>query len=238
MQRSTRTRRGLLARSRIAASDAGDRVALYLPNIPAFALAYLGIQRMGGVAVSINAMLTSEEVEYILNDSSARIVFTVGDTLSNVPKDRCPALERIVVCEGDAGSETALGNWIAGDDVPQIMADRGPDEQAALLYTSGTTGAPKGATLTVGNVVTNVRTTVEVMGYTAADKVGDLPAALPRIRAEHDDECRVRIQRDHPPLPPLRTEDSAADHRAGAHHDAVRGRIGLRHPPRAAPRRT
>ncbi len=149
----------------------GDRVALYLPNVPAFALAYLGIQRMGGVAVSINAMLTSEEVEYILNDSSARIVFTVGDTLSNVPKDRCPALERIVVCEGDAGSETALGNWIAGDDVPQIMADRGPDEQAALLYTSGTTGAPKGATLTVGNVVTNVRTTVEVMGFTAADKV-------------------------------------------------------------------
>ena len=51
------------------------------------------------------------------------------------------------------------------------MADRSPNEPAALLYTSGTTGAPKGATLTVGNIVANVRMTVEVMGYAPNDKV-------------------------------------------------------------------
>jgi len=149
----------------------GDRVALYLPNTPAFALAYLAIQRVGGVTVSLNAMLTAEEVAYILNDSSARIVFTVANLAQNVRKDLSPALERIVICEGDAGGETALADWVAGEDVPSIMVERRSDDRAALLYTSGTTGQPKGAILTVGNVVTNVRTTVEVMGYTAADKV-------------------------------------------------------------------
>lgn len=149
----------------------GDRVALYLPNIPAFALAYLAIQRVGAVAVSVNAMLTSEEVEYILNDSGVRIVFTVADVVENVPRGRCPALERIVVCEGEAGQNVALADWVAGDDVPDVLADRSADEPAALLYTSGTTGAPKGATLTVGNIVVNVRTTVEVIGYTPKDKV-------------------------------------------------------------------
>lgn len=149
----------------------GDRVALYLPNIPAFALAYLAIQRAGAVSVSINAMLKADELQFILNDSGARIVFTTGDLAPNVPKDQCPALEHIVVCEGNAGNHVALADWVAGDDVPDVMVNREANDPAALLYTSGTTGAPKGATLTTSNVVSNVNVTIEVMEFTANDKV-------------------------------------------------------------------
>src|SRR5512134_2387407 len=82
-----------LARSLVEAGvRPGDRVALYLPNVPAFPLAYLAIQRVGGIAVSLNPTLTADEVQYILDDSGARIVFTVGDLVANVPKDRCPSL--------------------------------------------------------------------------------------------------------------------------------------------------
>ena len=56
----------------------GDRVALYLPNIPAFALAYLAVLRIGAIAVSINAIFKADEVRYILNDAGALAVFTTA----------------------------------------------------------------------------------------------------------------------------------------------------------------
>ena len=68
----------------------GDRVALYLPNIPAFMLAYLAVQKVGGIAVSINSIFKSEETKYILNDSGAKVVFTVAELLPNVPRRRVP----------------------------------------------------------------------------------------------------------------------------------------------------
>src|SRR3990170_3341050 len=60
----------------------GDRVAIYLPNIPAFALAYLAVQKAGAVAVSINSMFKSEEVKYVVLDSAPKVVFTVAELLS------------------------------------------------------------------------------------------------------------------------------------------------------------
>jgi long-chain acyl-CoA synthetase len=54
----------------------GDRVAIYLPNIPAFALAYLAIQKAGAIAVSINSIFKWQEVRFIVNDSQPKVVFT------------------------------------------------------------------------------------------------------------------------------------------------------------------
>src|SRR5438477_6588124 len=70
----------------------GDRVALYLPNIPQFAVCYCAVLKAGAVAVSINSIFKSEEVHYIVNDSGARVLFTTGDLLPNVPRAECPAL--------------------------------------------------------------------------------------------------------------------------------------------------
>jgi long-chain acyl-CoA synthetase len=161
-----------LGHSLVAAGVApGDRVALYLPNIPAFALAYLAIQRVGGVAVSLNPTLTATEAQYILDDCGARVVFTVGDLVRNVPQRTAAGETQVVVCEGVADGALPLAAWMERSARGGPMVSRSRDDPAALLYTSGTTGQPKGATLTVGNVVSNMRVTVATMGFRRDDKV-------------------------------------------------------------------
>ncbi|HQR51707.1 MAG TPA: AMP-binding protein [Burkholderiales bacterium] len=161
-----------LARSLIAAgARPRDRIALYLPNIPAFALAYLAVQRAGGVAVSLNPTLTRDEVKFILDDCGACIVFTVGELVGNVPQRDCPTVAHVVVCEGSAEGALPLCAWIDGGESAGPMLARRADDPAALLYTSGTTGQPKGATLSVRNVVSNARLTVQVLRFDQRDKV-------------------------------------------------------------------
>ena len=148
----------------------GDRVALYLPNIAAFAICYLGALKVGAIAVSINAIFKSDEVKHILTDSGASVLFTVGDLLAHVPRRECPALTHVVVCEGDAQGNPALDDWLsrASSDGRAVDLDR--DELAVLLYTSGTTGSPKGAALSHGNVVFNSYASAHHMGMRPTDR--------------------------------------------------------------------
>ena len=149
----------------------GDRVALYLPNIPEFAIAYLAALKAGAVAVSINSIFKAEEVGYILADSGAGVVLTTGELLEHVPLRECPALKHVVVCEGDAQGHPSLDAWIVGGAADGRALDLDRDEPAALLYTSGTTGFPKGATLTHGNVVFNDYACAHHMGIRPADRL-------------------------------------------------------------------
>jgi long-chain acyl-CoA synthetase len=149
----------------------GDRVALYLPNIPEFAVCYLAVLKAGAVAVSINALFKSEEIMYIVNDSAAVVLFTVADLLPNVPRADCPSLGHIVVCAGDAQGHAALDDWLSKGASDGRAADMSVDEPAVLLYTSGTTGFPKGATLTHGNVVSNMYATAHHAGYKPDDRM-------------------------------------------------------------------
>jgi long-chain acyl-CoA synthetase len=149
----------------------GDRVALYLPNIPAFMLAYLAGQKVGAIAVSINSMFKAEEVKYIVNDSGAKLMFTTAELLPNVPRAECPALAKIVNCEGAADYEITLGDWLASGN-PQFKTENmKPGDPAALLYSSGTTGFPKGVTLTHNNIITNTRAAVHCSGHSASDRL-------------------------------------------------------------------
>jgi long-chain acyl-CoA synthetase len=149
----------------------GERVALYLPNIPQFAVCYCAALKAGAVVVSINSIFKSEEVKYILNDSGARLLFTQSDLLPNVPRADCPALAQLVVCLGDAQGNPTLDDWLAKGASSGKALDMQPEEPALLLYTSGTTGFPKGATLTHGNVVSNMYATVHHAGFTPADRM-------------------------------------------------------------------
>ena len=149
----------------------GDRVALYLPNVPQFAVVYCGALKAGAIAVSINAAFKREEVKYILNDSGAQVLFTAGDLLPNLPRADCPALRHIVVCLGDAQDNPALDEWLAKGAGAGKALSMAPDEPALLLYTSGTTGFPKGATLTHANVVSNIWATVHHAGYRPDDRL-------------------------------------------------------------------
>jgi len=149
----------------------GDRVVLFLPNIPAFAVCYYAVVSLGGVAVSVNAMLKSEELKYILNNSGAVMTCTTGELLPNLPLDDCRDLKTVLVCEGDAQGYATMDAWLAKGASEGVCLDMDSDDPAVLLYTSGTTGFPKGATLTHGNVVSNAWSTVHHAGYTRDDRM-------------------------------------------------------------------
>ena len=149
----------------------GDRVALYLPNIPAFMLAYLAGLKTGAIVVSVNSIFKSEEVKYILNDSGAKVVFTTAELLPNVPRRECPSLEKTVICEGEIAGELVLGDWLAAGKPPLPTEDMAADDAAVLLYSSGTTGFPKGVTLTHNNVISNVRAAVNCSHHGSKDRL-------------------------------------------------------------------
>ncbi len=166
------------AASRLAAAlrahgvAAGDQVALFLPNIPEYLVAYYAAQKLGAVTVSINAIFRTAEVEYLLQDSGAKVVFTVAELVQFVPRERCPALGQVVVCEGAAPPGAAtLADWSAGRDPALRGVDRPADAPASLLYSSGTTGFPKGVTLTQSNVASNVATAAQCSGYRPDDRL-------------------------------------------------------------------
>jgi long-chain acyl-CoA synthetase len=154
----------------------GDRVALYLPNIPAFALAYLAGLKAGAIVVSINSIFKWEEVRYIVNDARPKVVFTTAELLPNLPRPECPSVEHTVLCEGGEPDEIALEDWLARGDPSTRAAAMDPDDPAVLLYSSGTTGVPKGVTLTHANVASNIHTTAKVCRYRSSDR---LAAFLP-----------------------------------------------------------
>ncbi|MDD5324863.1 MAG: long-chain fatty acid--CoA ligase [Polaromonas sp.] len=135
----------------------GDRVALYLPNVPEFAVAYYAAQKLGAVPVTINAILKTEEVRYLLNDSGAVAVLTMSELTRYVPAD-CAALRlRIVVDEAvmPAGW-VALGDLLGRGSESFDSVQRASEDVAALLYSSGTTGFPKGVALTQHNIHSNI----------------------------------------------------------------------------------
>lgn len=131
----------------------GDRVALFMPNIPEFLIIYFAAQKLGAIAVALNVMLVKNEVEYILGDCTAKIVFASREQAEQVPVE---ALDSLVIVEGEESDDHHIRGLYDGS-VKQFPAlDMAGDDPAAILYTSGTTGFPKGATLTQNNVITNV----------------------------------------------------------------------------------
>jgi phenylalanine ammonia-lyase len=130
----------------------GDRVALFLPNIPEFAAAYLGIQKLGAVAVSMNSTLRAAETRFILKDSGSVALFTTEALRPNVD-----ASLQVIIAEGAATApDLTLDQLVAGTTGRVAVAEMDRDDPSAILYTSGTTGEPKGACLSHGNVISNM----------------------------------------------------------------------------------
>jgi long-chain acyl-CoA synthetase len=151
----------------------GDRVALFLPNIPAFAVAYQAVLKLGAVAVSVNVMLTTEELAVLLEDSDARVVFTVEALWPRLAPLTGAGLrrDRVVICEGDVDGLPSLEAFGAGGPEEVPARDMDPSAPAAILYTSGTTGPQKGATLSHANVVSNVLAVQRYMRMSPEDRV-------------------------------------------------------------------
>jgi long-chain acyl-CoA synthetase len=147
----------------------GDRVALYLPNIPEFVTSYLGIQKLGAISVAFNPALQSSEVEFILTDSGASVLITTEELRANVPTRRPPRLEHLVIADGTGPD--SLRELVRGVSANATAVRMRPDEPAAVLYTSGTTGLPKGALMSHDNVMSNVLTEVSWLGLGPEDRI-------------------------------------------------------------------
>jgi len=151
----------------------GDRVGLMVPNVPEFAVVYYGILRAGAVVVPMNPLLKAREVAYHLEDSGARIALSWHTCAeeARVGGERAGGTEVTVV------DPEALPRLLADHAPEGLMADRAAEDTAVILYTSGTTGRPKGAELTHGNLVRNVEVTQSDLLRLGPDDVvfGGLP---------------------------------------------------------------
>jgi long-chain acyl-CoA synthetase len=131
---------------------AGDRVGIQLPNVPYFPIAYYGALRLGAIVVPMNPLLKDREVAHALADSGARVLLAwhgFADAARGGSEQA--GAECVLVQPGEF--ERLLGE---ADPVGE-MVDRQDDDPALIVYTSGTTGTPKGATLTHANLAAGAR---------------------------------------------------------------------------------
>jgi long-chain acyl-CoA synthetase len=189
----------------------GDRIGIMMPNVAEVPVVYYGVLRVGGVVVPMNPLLKAREVAYYLGDSGAGLVFAWHSFADQA--------------RGGADQVNAESIVVDGDSFPGLLAaatpdfrvvDRGDEDTAVILYTSGTTGHPKGAELTHGNLISNTDVTrTDIVGARPDDVIfGGLPlfhvfgqtvalnvavaagaclTLLPRFDAEH----ALRIIADH-----------------------------------------
>src|SRR3954470_11991477 len=170
-----RVARGLLA----AGIARGDRVGIWAPNCAEWVLVQYATAKVGAILVNINPAYRSHELGFVLRQSGVRLLisaraFKTSDYAAMVDdvREDCPALERVVYL----GSEDWDALMTAAAEVPapvlrERMAALGFDDPINIQYTSGTTGFPKGATLSHHNILNNGFFIGELLGYTEADRV-------------------------------------------------------------------
>lgn len=163
----------------------GDRIGLYCINADFFALAYFGIVKAGATVVPINLLLNPKEVAYILDDAGAKglIWFELFDESVRHVRTAVPALSCLIRI-GQTPPPDGILNWEDllrhSGETPVVAFD--PDEDlVAILYTSGTTGKPKGAMLTHRNLASNVDSIREALHLTPGKDV--LLVVLPMFHA-------------------------------------------------------
>jgi long-chain acyl-CoA synthetase len=129
----------------------GDRVGIMLPNVPYFAVCYYGALRAGAVVVPMNVLLKGREAAFYCGDPESKVLFAWGDFAEAAQAGAEQAgTDCILVKPGEF-------EQLVGEAPPVTeIADRGEDDTAVILYTSGTTGKPKGAELTHANLRRNV----------------------------------------------------------------------------------
>ena len=171
----------------------GDRVAIAMRNLPEWPVSFFAIVAIGAIAVPLNAWWTGAELEYGLADSGAIVLICdderherIRPHYANLPMLRHVIVSRATSPLDDGGErlEDTIGtphDWLVLPDEPLPEAEIAADDDASILYTSGTTGAPKGALGTHRNFVTNIMSG----GYAAARSFlrrGEpLPEPTPRV---------------------------------------------------------
>ena len=149
----------------------GDRVGVMLPNVPYFAVVYYGILRAGAIVVPMNVLLKGREVAFYCSDPESKVMFAWSDFAEAAEAGAEQAgTECILVKPGE------FENLVGAAPAETAVAGRDEDDTAVILYTSGTTGKPKGAELTHSSLRRNCEVMARVFGLGAeAVALGALP---------------------------------------------------------------
>lgn len=173
-ERTTRIARALLARG----IQRGDRIGVWSPNRFEWVVLQFATARVGAVLVNVNPAYKTAELEYVLNQSGARLlflarVFRTSDYVKMLAevRPRCPALAEAIVLD-DGWTELETTAPVASREaLAEREAELQFDDPINIQYTSGTTGAPKGATLSHHNILNNGFFVGETMKLTEGDRV-------------------------------------------------------------------
>ena len=157
--------------------DKGDRIGIWSPNCAEWILVQYATARLGAILVNINPAYRSHELQYVLNQAAVRMLvaapsFKTSDYAAMVAEVRgeCPALKRLVLL-GSPEWEAIASATIDADGLEARAATLSFDDAINIQYTSGTTGFPKGATLSHHNILNNGFFVGNLLGYTDDDRV-------------------------------------------------------------------
>ena len=152
----------------------GGKVILLLPNCPEFLALWFGAAMLGAVIVPVNTASSVSELEYLVTHSESRLIFTQADRLdlAHQVRSRCRRVEEVVVCGGGAPSALVdFGRLVAHcPAAPPVSPSPSPTDEAAILYTSGTTARPKGVLVTHANYLCAGETVAGAVRLTPADR--------------------------------------------------------------------
>ncbi|MER7282642.1 long-chain fatty acid--CoA ligase [Dactylosporangium sp. NPDC000244] len=149
----------------------GDRIAVQLPNVPEFVIAYFGALRAGLVMVPLSPQLTAHELRYHLIDSQARLIITHElsvEQASEAARDIGDVPVHVVASDAAPDGVAHFDDLLTGDDESDLHPTA-PEDTAVLLYSSGTTGKPKGAELTHFQLFMNCTVAGELFGIRPDD---------------------------------------------------------------------
>jgi fatty-acyl-CoA synthase len=169
-----------LARGLLSAGIAkGDRVGIWSPNCAEWVLVQYATAKVGAVLVNVNPAYRTHELQYALAQSGVRLLvsavsFKTSDYRAMVDqvRPRCPALERVVLIgTQDWDALVAAGEQVPAEDLRARSRQLSADDPINIQYTSGTTGFPKGATLSHHNLLNNGLFVTELLGLTEDDRL-------------------------------------------------------------------
>ena len=147
--------------------EPGDRVALILPNVPAFPVAFYATLLAGGVVVPMNPLLKAGEIDFFFTNSGAKVAFVWPDFVGEATKGAATSGTKVIECGPMGPVEGVLPE---GEAITE-PTEREGDDTAIILYTSGTTGRPKGAELTHDNVGLNAKRCAEGIQQISSDDI-------------------------------------------------------------------
>ena len=152
----------------------GAAVSLLMPNSAEYVIAYFACWKLGAIAGPINSLLKAHEIEFVISDSEAKALLVHSDFLPAIEgiRKELPTLQAVIRFDDEAAATKQFDSESSNPGpANSSLSDVNLDSEAIIIYTSGTSGKPKGCLLTHGNLIANARQISQWLGFTEEDRL-------------------------------------------------------------------